>query len=78
MKRIITIDFYFQNLEHIPIIDVRSPGEFAKGQIPDAHNVDLFTDEERSIVGTAYKKESQERAIAVSYTHLTLPTSDLV
>ncbi len=63
MKQIITIDFYFQSLEHIPIIDVRSPVEFAKGHIPGAHNIELFTDEERAIVGTAYKKESKERAI---------------
>ena len=67
MKQIITIDFYFQNLEHIPIIDVRSPREFAKGHIPYAYNVDLFTDEERAIVGTAYKKDSQERAIELGY-----------
>ncbi|NEN25238.1 tRNA 2-selenouridine(34) synthase MnmH [Cryomorpha ignava] len=67
MKQLITIDFYFLNLEHIPIIDVRSPGEFAQGHIPDANNIDLFTNEERAIVGTAYKKESKERAIELGY-----------
>ena len=67
MKQIISIDFYFQNLEHIPIIDVRSPGEFVKGHIPNAHNIDLFTDAERAVVGTAYKKESKERAIELGY-----------
>jgi tRNA 2-selenouridine synthase len=35
------------NLKHIPLIDVRSPGEFAKGHIPNATNLELFTDEER-------------------------------
>ena len=78
MKQIITIDFYFQNLEHIPIIDVRSPGEFAKGQIPDAHNVDLFTDEERTIVGTAYKKVSQERAIELGYEFVTPKLNEFI
>lgn len=78
MKQIITIDFYFQNLEHIPIIDVRSPGEFAKGHIPNAYNVDLFTDEERAIVGTAYKKESQERAIELGYEFVTPKLNEFI
>jgi tRNA 2-selenouridine synthase len=67
MTQIISVDFYFKNLNNIPIIDVRSPGEFAKGHIPNAHNIELFTDEERAVVGTAYKKESKERAIAIGY-----------
>lgn len=67
MKQIISIDFYFKNLNHLPIIDVRSPGEFSKGNIPSAHNIELFSDEERAIVGTAYKKESKEKAIAIGY-----------
>ncbi|TXD58600.1 tRNA 2-selenouridine(34) synthase MnmH [Polaribacter sp. IC066] len=67
MKQIISIDFYFRNLQHVPIIDVRSPGEFSKGNIPNAHNIELFTDEERAIVGTAYKKESKEKAIEIGY-----------
>jgi tRNA 2-selenouridine synthase len=67
MKKIISIDFYFGNLEHLPIIDVRSPGEHAKGHIPGATNIELFTDEERAVVGTAYKKESKDRAIELGY-----------
>jgi tRNA 2-selenouridine synthase len=67
MKQIILIDFYFNNLAHLPIIDVRSPGEFAKGHIPKAHLIELFTDKERAIVGTAYKKESKEKAVALGY-----------
>ncbi|MGK0326923.1 MAG: tRNA 2-selenouridine synthase [Paraglaciecola sp.] len=67
MKQTISIGFYFQNLEHVPIIDVRSPREFLKGNIPNAHNLELFTNEERAIVGTAYKKESKERAIEIGY-----------
>ena len=78
MKQVITIDFYFQHLEHIPIIDVRSPGEFAKGHIPDAHNIDLFTDEERAIVGTAYKKESKERAVEIGYEFVVPKLNDFI
>jgi tRNA 2-selenouridine synthase len=78
MKQIITIDFYYHNLNHIPIIDVRSPGEFAKGHIPNAHNIDLFTNEERAIVGTAYKKESKERAIELGYEFVIPKLNDFI
>lgn len=44
-------------------IDVRSPAEFAAGHIPGAHNVPLFSDEERAEVGTLYKQESKQAAI---------------
>ena len=47
MKQSISIDFYYQRLVHIPLIDVRSPGEFTKGHIPNATNLELFSDHER-------------------------------
>jgi tRNA 2-selenouridine synthase len=46
-----------------PVLDVRSPGEYGHAHIPGAYNLPLFTDEERHIVGTLYKKESREAAI---------------
>ncbi len=78
MKQIISIDFYYQNLEHVPIIDVRSPGEFEKGHIPIANNIDLFTDEERAVVGTAYKQESKERAIELGYEFVNPKLTDFI
>ena len=63
---------------HIPVIDVRSPGEFVKGHIPDAKNIDLFTDEERAIVGTAYKKVSKERAIEIGYEFVNPKLNDFI
>ncbi len=47
----------------MPTLDVRSPGEFAAGHIPDACSLPLFDDEERKIVGTAYKQQGREVAI---------------
>ena len=44
-------------------MDVRSPGEFAKGHWPGATNIPLFSDEERAAVGTSYKKEGRLPAI---------------
>src|SRR4029077_3168588 len=46
-----------------PVLDVRSPGEYQHGHIPGAYSLSLFSDEERKIVGTAYKQESREKAI---------------
>lgn len=44
------------------LVDVRSPSEFAKGHIPGAVNIPLFSDEERAQIGTSYKQESPEQA----------------
>lgn len=46
-----------------PVIDVRSPSEFAQGHIPGARNIPLFTDQERKEVGTAYKQVNREAAM---------------
>ncbi|OFY84652.1 MAG: tRNA 2-selenouridine(34) synthase MnmH [Bacteroidetes bacterium RIFCSPLOWO2_12_FULL_35_15] len=55
-------DFIELSKEH-PIFDVRSPGEYNYGHIPGAISLPLFTDEERAVIGTAYKKESREAAV---------------
>lgn len=51
--------------KNCPVLDVRSPGEFLHAHIPGAYNLPLFSDEERKIVGTAYKQESREKAIKI-------------
>ncbi len=47
------------------VIDARSPGEFKHAHFPGAYNLALFTDEERKIVGTAYKQQGREQAIKI-------------
>jgi tRNA 2-selenouridine synthase len=47
----------------LPVIDVRSPSEFEAGHIPGALNIPIFSDRERELVGTKYKKEGQIPAI---------------
>ncbi len=44
------------------LIDVRSPCEFAAECIPGAHNVPLLSDDERAIVGTAFKEKGEVTA----------------
>ena len=46
-----------------PLIDVRSPSEFARGHWPGASNLPLFEDDERASVGTAYKRQGRRRAV---------------
>ncbi|EEE39568.1 tRNA 2-selenouridine(34) synthase MnmH [Prochlorococcus marinus] len=46
-----------------PLIDVRSPGEYYKGHMPNSINIPLFDNDERSIIGTIYKKEGREKAV---------------
>ena len=54
----------FVNLSLIhPVFDVRSEAEFSHAHIPGAHNLPLFNNEERSVVGTIYKQKSREQAI---------------
>jgi len=54
-----------------PLIDVRSPGEYAKGHIGGATNIPLFTNEERAHVGTVYKQESPEKAYDIGLQYVT-------
>jgi tRNA 2-selenouridine synthase len=62
MKNIGIIDFLTER-EQTPIIDVRSPAEFQKGHIPGAFNIPLFSNEERTNVGTKYIQESRYNSI---------------
>jgi tRNA 2-selenouridine synthase len=56
------------------VVDVRSPGEFADGHVPGAVNHPLLDDEQRAIVGIAYKEQgaAQARFVAMEQvsTHL--------
>lgn len=59
----LTIEEFLPLANEYPVLDVRSPGEFAYAHIPGAHSLPLFTDDERKLVGTAYKQESKQKAI---------------
>jgi tRNA 2-selenouridine synthase len=59
------IDVFLELAQQHPVLDVRSPGEYAHAHIPGAYSMPLFTDEERKVVGTAYKQQSREIAIKI-------------
>ena len=46
-----------------PLVDVRSPSEFARGHWPGAVNLPLFSDDERAAVGTCYKQKGRGAAV---------------
>ena len=46
-----------------PVVDVRTPAEFAQGHIPGARNLPLFSDGERAEVGTTYKQQGRQKAV---------------
>lgn len=55
---------YFSEIrESAVLVDVRSPSEYCHAHIPNAVNIPLFSDEERAIVGTTYKKSGREAAV---------------
>jgi tRNA 2-selenouridine synthase len=61
----INIERFLKLADQFPVIDVRSPGEYVHAQMPGAYSLPLFNDEERKVVGTAYKQQSREAAIKI-------------
>lgn len=62
-----TQDYKQLFLNDTPLIDTRAPIEFAKGAVPNATNMPLMTDEERTKVGTCYKHQGQQTAINLGH-----------
>ncbi|HEY3388530.1 MAG TPA: tRNA 2-selenouridine(34) synthase MnmH [Prolixibacteraceae bacterium] len=61
--QILNTEEFLNFKKSLPIVDVRSPGEFAEGHIPGAINIPIFQDDERAVVGTIYKKKGRLPAI---------------
>jgi tRNA 2-selenouridine synthase len=52
----------------LPVIDVRSEGEFEHGHIPGAINIPLLNNAHREEVGICYKNKGNEAAVLLGYT----------
>lgn len=63
MPEILDIESFLDRARSVPVVDVRSPGEFVQGHIPRAVNVPLFSDAEREEIGTTYVKQGRQPAI---------------
>lgn len=67
----LSIKYFYEANSGLPLIDVRSPGEFEKGHIPGAMNIPLFSNDERAHVGTVYVQQSKEKAVELGYKYVT-------
>lgn len=63
MAQTFIIKSFLEEAKKIPVLDVRSPGEYEKGHIPGAVSFPLFSNDERKIVGIIYKKHGRKSAI---------------
>ncbi|MEO8108466.1 MAG: tRNA 2-selenouridine(34) synthase MnmH [Ginsengibacter sp.] len=59
----IDIEDFLRLSEESPVFDVRSPGEFLYAHIPGAFSLALFTDDQRKVIGTAYKQQNRQVAV---------------
>lgn len=66
----ISISEFYTQSPALPLIDVRSPGEYEKGHIPYAANIPLFSNDERAHVGTVYVQESRDKAMELGYQYV--------
>ncbi len=63
----LTLQDFLTLRENLPVLDVRSEGEFSAGHIRGAVNIPLLHDEDRVIVGTTYKQKGQREAIRAGF-----------
>jgi len=67
LQKRISIEEFLGQYRSLPVIDVRSPGEFNYGHIPGAVNIPLFDDQQRAKVGTIYKQEGNINAVIAGF-----------
>lgn len=63
----VSIDEFLSLRKELPVLDVRSEGEFLEGHIRGARNIPLLNNDERIAVGTDYKQKGQAQAIKTGF-----------
>ncbi|MFD2571210.1 tRNA 2-selenouridine(34) synthase MnmH [Spirosoma soli] len=63
MVKQLSVEDFLEKAATLPIIDVRSPGEYDHAHIPGAVSIPLFDNEERAQVGTKYKNAGKDAAV---------------
>jgi tRNA 2-selenouridine synthase len=63
----LSIDDFLKLRAQLPIVDVRSEGEYQQGHIPAALNIPILNNTERIAVGTDYKQKGQQEAIKTGF-----------
>lgn len=64
---ILPVDEFLKLRETLPVVDVRSEGEFTEGHIRSAINIPILNNAERVAVGTDYKQKGQAEAIRTGF-----------
>lgn len=67
MQQILDLFSFLEAAKNTVVVDVRTPLEFEQGHIPGALNLPIFTNEQRVLVGMAYKQQSREAAILLGF-----------
>lgn len=63
----VSIEEFLSLRKKLPVVDVRSEGEFQEGHIRGARNIPLLNNAERIAVGTDYKQKGQHEAIKTGF-----------
>lgn len=61
-----------------PVLDVRSPSEYAHAHIPSAYSLPIFNDVQRAEIGAAYKKVSRADAIKIGFKYFGLQLNQYI
>ncbi len=64
---IISVPEFIELRKTIPVVDVRSEGEYGEGHISGSKNIPILNDAERKAVGTDYKQKGQLEAIKTGF-----------
>ncbi|MCG3164684.1 MAG: tRNA 2-selenouridine synthase [Bacteroidia bacterium] len=67
MSKVINIDQLLELRKSLPVLDVRSEGEYAHAHIPGAVSLPLLNNQEREKVGTCYKQKGREEAVLLGF-----------
>lgn len=67
MNTLTTDDFHQIVINSLPLIDVRSPKEYAKGAFLNSVNLPIMTDEERHLIGICYKEKGHDEAVKLGH-----------
>lgn len=62
-KNMLSVVDFLQKSATTPLIDVRSPAEYAHAHLPGSVNMPLFNNAERAQVGTCYKQTGRDAAV---------------
>lgn len=72
------IEDFLKLSQQLPILDARSPAEYLYARVPGAFSLPLFTDEQRKIIGTAYKQQSRQIAVKLGLSFFSRRMEDML